>query len=372
MRILHVATPTSSGRVERLIHAMAGAQRAQGDEVHIATLTGDPHQGRRVGELGPRNSLSRLRSAEHWGRFSQIEDLGRRFRPDVVHTHASRAEELATRVARQADAAIVTTVHGEVDLDLHDRRHRWSHVVRERDGIVAVSDPMGTQLLTAGVPADRLRIIPDAVPYAPPRIFRSRARETLGLPADRWLIGWIGDLCHEEGLDLLLDALALLPDLGISVAILGDGPERSRLARQAQSLRVDQLISWCGSVTEAARFLPAFDLLVVSARARDSSDLLLSAMSACVPILATEAPGVSGTVTPAAAMIIPPDDPVELAAAIHHARAYPENIVRRSLRAHVRWSRLSDTKQWAMNYSRAYEAAIRRRRSPSPEFARTS
>jgi len=372
MRILHVATPSASGRVERLVRSMANAQRAQGDDVHVATLTVDPGEARRIEDRGTRGAAPRRTSGEHWGRSREIEDLGRRLRPDVVHAHASRAEPVATRVAQEARAAIVTTVHGEPDLDLHDRRHQWLHVVRERDGIVAVSDPMETQLLAAGIPADRLHVIPDAVPYSPPLLFRSRAREALGLPADRWMIGWIGELRHDEGLDLLLDALALLPDRGFGVAILGDGPERSRLARQARTLGVDQALTWCGSITESARFLPAFDLFVRSARARDGSDILLSAMSACVPILTTEVPGISGTVTPAAAMIIPPDDPVELAAAIQHASAYPESIARRSLRAHVRWSRLSDTRQWAANYRRAYEAAIRRRRVPPPELAQTN
>lgn len=368
MRVLHVATPSPSGRVERLVTSMAGAQRGQGDEVHVATLSTSRDPSRFLDELGARNITAHAMCAsgrDYRAQQREIEALGHRLRPDIVHTHGCPADVLAAKACRRTGAAVVTTMHGSANIEVQDRRREWlrRRAMRECDGIVAVSEAMAVELLRQGVPRDRLHLIPDTIPLSGPQVFRGAARRALEIPSEQWVIGWAGSLQHADGLDLLLEALALLPDPTLGLAVLGDGPERDRLIRQARALRIDDRVTWCGAVPAAERFVSGFDLLAVSARDRVPATLLREAMGAFIPIVATSSPDLLETITPATAVVVPPENPLELAAAIHFVRAYPGSAARRSLRAYVRRSRSSDVGRWAQTYSRVYEAAIAKRRA---------
>jgi glycosyltransferase involved in cell wall biosynthesis len=80
-------------------------------------------------------------------------------------------------------------------------------------------------------------------------------------------------------------------------------------------------------------------------------------MASCIPIVATTVGGVPETVSPTTALLVPPEDPAALCAAIHNVRRDPGAAARRSLRAHVRSARRSDPARWAADYARAYTAA---------------
>lgn len=368
-RVLHISTASRAAGLERVIADMAEAQRGRGDEVHIAALTSRTASSRLLQDIGDRRIATHLLHAAQGdlhGQRAEIEGLVRRIRPDIVHAHGLRVEMLVAKACRRAGAAVVATLHTD-GLDPIDRRPDWLRrsLVRECDGVIAISELMATTLLREGVPAERLHVIPDSLPNAGPRLPAQRAREALGIPMDRWVIGWVGALDHSDGLDLLLDALALLPDPQVGLAVLGDGEEQARLHRQAQALGLGARVTWCGAVPDPGRFLPGFDLLAVSARAGGPRPIMLEAMSTFIPVVATVAQGQPGAVTPATALLVPGEDPHELAAGIHHVRSFPGSAARRSLRAHVRWSRRCDAERWVAEYARAYDSALRRRRTVS-------
>jgi glycosyltransferase involved in cell wall biosynthesis len=173
----------------------------------------------------------------------------------------------------------------------------------------------------------------------------------------------VGRLSHEKGLDVLLEALGVERDPQIDLVVIGDGPERARLQRQARSLGLAARITWCGAMPGADRFFSAFDLLVLSSRTEGSPIVLLEAMSACVPVVAAAVGGVPETVTPATALLVPPEDPDALAEAIRNVRRYPGAAARRSLRAHVRSTARSDPERWAACYAEAYRSAVAHRKT---------
>jgi glycosyltransferase involved in cell wall biosynthesis len=366
MRVLHVATPSAVGGLERVVASLAEAQQAQGDDVHVATLTGAPEGAQFLGTLALHNIDTHAGSAsgrDYWQQRADIGRLGRRLRPDVVHTHGYHADVVAAPSCHRTGAAVVTTLHGFTGGGVKNRCYEWlqRRAVRECDGIVAVSQAMAEELTRTGLSTDQLHVIPNILPPPGPRLFRGAARRSLGVAAERFVVGWVGRLSHEKGLDLLLDALALAEDDEIDLAVLGDGPERQRLMRQARTLGIDPRVVWCGTVPGADRFFPAFDLLVLSSRTEGSPIVLLEAMSACVPIVATEVGGVPETVSPSTALLVPPEDPVALATAIRTVRKDGAGAARRSLRAHVRSARISDPRSWAAKYARVYDAAKTRR-----------
>lgn len=368
MRVLHVAAPGPVGGLEQVLVALASAQRSVGNEVHVATLSGSPVVRPLLDRLDRRDVITHTvisGERDYWGQRDELARLAADLRPDVVHTHGYRADVLSAAACDRAGAAAVTTLHGFTGGDLKNRCYEWlqRRSIRNYDGVVAVSTAMADRLTRKGLPPDRVHVIPNVLPPPGPRLFRGAARRCLGVASDRWVIGWVGRLSHEKGLDILLEALARTPDRNIDLVVLGDGPERRRLEHFAELLGVNGRVRWCGMVAGADRFFSAFDLLVLSSRTEGCPIVLLEAMSACIPIIATAVGGIPETVTPATALLVPPEEPEALASAIANVRHDPGAAARRSLRAHVRSSRRSDPTRWVASYADVYRAAVGRRRA---------
>ena len=366
MRVLHVAAPAAFGGLERVVTTLAAAQCEGGDEVHVATLSADPGSEAFCDNLARRGIVTHLVDIPprgYWRQHAAIADLGRQLRPDVVHTHGYQADVIAGAAARRAAAAVVTTLHGFTRGGMRNRCYEWlqRRLARRCDAVVAVSDAIARELTDTGLPPEMVHVIPNVLPPPGPRLTRAAARRVLGVGEERWVIGWAGRLSREKGLDVLLDALALDPHPDYDLVVMGDGPERQALMAQAEQLGIRQRVTWSGIVPGAERYFGGFDLLVLSSRTEGSPIVLLEAMAAGVPIVATAVGGVTELLSPATATLVPPEDPAALREAIRTVHADPVMARRRAMRAHVRSARRSDPRRWASRYAEAYGAALARR-----------
>lgn len=363
MRILHIVAPSPFGGLERVVTALALAQRDAGDEVHVATMARTPAGETFLEGLARRGiAIHPARAGEraYWQQRRDLAALALTLRSEIVHTHGYLADIIAAPACRRSGAAVVSTMHGFTGVDLKVRGYEWlqCRTVRRHDAVVAVSGLLARQLARAGVPAERLQVIPNVPPGAGQALTRTEARRGLRLDDDAWVIGWVGRLSREKGLDILLEALARLPDPRVRLAVIGDGPERGPLHRRAEALGLDPRVTWCGAIPEAERYYPAFDLLVVSSRTEGSPLVLLEAMASGTPLVATEVGGIPETVATDQALLVPPEDPAALADAIGDVRAGPESAARRAGLARARSVRSSDPVGWAARYGAVYREAI--------------
>ena len=133
-------------------------------------------------------------------------------------------------------------------------------------------------------------------------------------------IGYAGRLVPEKGLDVLLAACAALPPaLDWTLNLLGDGPERGRLADTARELGIDGRVRFLGRVpsTQAAQFYRTLDVLVLPSLSRPNwveqfGRVLTEAMACGVPVIGSrsgEIPWVVGD----AGLIFPEGDAGALA-----------------------------------------------------------
>jgi glycosyltransferase involved in cell wall biosynthesis len=366
MRVLHVAAPAAFGGLEQVVSTLAAAQRAGGDEVHVATLSADPGAAAFCGPLARQGITTHLVDAPprgYWRQHGAIVALGRRIRPDVVHTHGYQADVIAGPAGRRTASAVVTTLHGFTRGGFRNRCYEWlqRRLAHRCDAIIAVSEAIARELAATGVPDGKLHVIPNVLPPPGPRLTRKAARRALGVGEERWVVGWVGRLSREKGLDLLLDALALDPHPEYDLVVMGDGPERDALVAQAEQLGLSDRVTWAGVIPGAERYFAGFDLLVLSSRTEGSPIVLLEAMAAGTPIVATAVGGVTELLTPLTAALVPPEDPAALRAAIGAVHADPARARRRALRARDRAARRADPFRWASRYAEAYGAALARR-----------
>jgi glycosyltransferase involved in cell wall biosynthesis len=364
--LAHVTAPGEFGGLERVVAALAKGQRAGGHDVHVAVVL-DPGRGADhplVAELReggvathiltpPRRAYRRERR--------QVRELCAAIRPAVVHTHGYRADVVASGAARSLGIPLVTTVHGFTGGDWKNRvyellqRRAW----RRYDAVVAVSRPLGERL-SSRLPAEVVRVVPNAWAAGAAALDRAAARAVLGLSPEGRRVGWVGRLTAEKGADVLLESVPALPD-GVGVSFLGAGRESARLAARIAQLGAADRVRLHGAVPDAGRLLRAFDVLVLSSRTEGTPIVLFEAMAAGVPVVATAVGGVPDVVTPDEALLVPPESPAELAAGVAAVLGDAPAALARAEAARRRLVERFAPGPWLAAYEEVYRQVTERR-----------
>ncbi len=369
MVVLHVVAPGQIGGIERVVQLLTHQQARAGDQVHVAAV---------LDRATPDNPLLAdleaggvtvhpivLPERAYWRERAAIRQLARTLRPGVVHTHGYRPDIVDAGVARRLGIPTVSTVHGFSGGDWKNRLYErlQERAFRRFDAVVAVSRPMAARLIRDRVSPERVHIVQNAWHETAQPLDRARARRALGLPDAEFIVGWAGRLSGEKGPDVLLDALVHLRDLPIRASVLGDGREQSALRARARQLDVERCVRWHGIVPDAGRHFAAFDVFVLSSRTEGTPMVLLEAMAAGVPIVATRAGGVPDMLSSAEALLVPAEDPVALAAAVRAVRGDPEAAAARARAASARLARDFRVEPWVARYRMVYERAESVRRA---------
>jgi glycosyltransferase involved in cell wall biosynthesis len=278
----------------------------------------------------------------------------------IAHTHGYRADVVDANALRGPRVHTVTTVHGFAGGGWRNRLYEGlqRRAFRGFDAVVAVSERQRQELMDRHVPATRLHLIPNGYQATTALLSRDQARAALGLPPGAFVIGWVGRLGQEKGLDVLLSSLALVRDRPITLAVIGTGRERASLEAMAAASGIASAIRWMGLVPDAARFFPAFDLFVLSSRTEGTPIALFEAMDAGIPIVATAVGGVPAVVRTSEALLVPSEDPAGLAEALRMAYDDPAPGRARSVAARRRLVEVYGVEPWLDRYEQVYAGLV--------------
>lgn len=181
------------------------------------------------------------------------------------------------------------------------------HLVGNTHGIV-------TYLRGHGVAADHAHYLPNFVEDFATTSGASRAE--LGVPNGVPLVLGLGRLHPVKGFDLLIRAMASLPEAFCVIA--GEGPERPRLESLILELSLAHRVFLSGWRRDAGALLKAADLFISSSRHEPLGNMILEAWSARRPVLAARAAGPTELIAHGSdGILVPIDDPAALAAAAH-------------------------------------------------------
>jgi len=259
---------------------------------------------------------------------------------DLVHCNSTKAAIIGRIAARIACVpAVFYTVHGCVLNEPMPRPvfllywiFEWFTGLMTTQFIAVSQRDRATLMRYHVAPGRKIAVIPNGIDPGPPPLpdrqrRRTDARNALGLPLDAIVIGTIANFYPTKALDVLVHATALvtdeLPDLRL--VIIGDGPERPTVERLIGELALYERIVLPGQRSDGRQFLPAFDQFVLASRKEGMPLALLEAMAAGLPVIVTNVGGMPEVVDYGhAGLIIPPEDPEELAAAILDLIARPE------------------------------------------------
>jgi glycosyltransferase involved in cell wall biosynthesis len=357
--ILHVLAPAQVGGLEQVVHALAVGHCAAGHRVCVAAVVSqDPAEHPFIENLraeGVDVRVAQVSPRAYARERAFIRELCRELQPDVVHTHGYRPDVVDSGVARALGIGTVSTVHGFIALTLRGRVYEWiqRRWLRRFAAVAAVSRPQVALLRKAGVSADRIQLLPNAWSEQCGRLSSGSARAQLRIPPNVFHVGWVGRLSSEKGADVLVAALSHLRDLPLVVSFIGDGPERAQLTAGAATAGETRL-RWHGFIANAGRLYASFDAFVLSSRTEGTPIALLEAMAAEIPVVATAVGGVPDIVSPADALLVPPDDPAALAAAIRRVYDDRSSAAARARSASQRLQRDFAREPWLASYEALY------------------
>ena len=197
---------------------------------------------------------------------------------------------------------------------------------------LAISRAVADELRRAGLAPDRLALLPNVLdPDDQPVVAPATARAELGLRGDDEVLLAVGQVVPWKGWDVLLAAAAQLAPRRPRLRLVLAGADRwgehpafaAQLRARAASPPLAGHVVWVGWSARVPALLAAADLLVLPSRGEPFGRVLLEAMAARRPVVATTG-GPSDVVRPGVTgWLVPPGDPAALAAALDRALALP-------------------------------------------------
>ncbi|MDP3778476.1 MAG: glycosyltransferase family 4 protein [bacterium] len=347
-KILLCITKAAAGGAQKYIYDIAIHLPA--DRFDIAVVAGAS------GPLFVRLQESRIRtiSVPSLGRdISPINELKSFFnlarifineKPDIIHLNSSKMGAMGAAAAF-VSKLLTLNFKPRVVFTVHGWGFREDRNMAQRAAIFAVSwisSRFHNHVITINtadhkdsktfIPHKRISLIPLGISI-PAFLPRKQAREFFskksGTPIneDTLLLGVTAELNKNKGLTHLIDAISRLPasEADVRCIIMGEGEERARLTQQIKTLDLENRVVLTGFVTDAYRYLPAFDLFVLPSVKEGLPYAMMEAMNAKLPIIASRVGGIPDLIAhETSGLLTPAKDSLTLAAHISRLIASPE------------------------------------------------
>jgi glycosyltransferase involved in cell wall biosynthesis len=254
----------------------------------------------------------------------------RRTRPDLVHVHSRRGADVWGGIGalRAAVPAVLTRRVDNPDVALIGTLK-----YRLYRRVVAISGDIRQRLLRQGVPADKLALVHSAVKAADaqPQLSERRFRQLFQISEQALVIAVIGQLIPRKGQAFML---AAWPEILASyhrarLILFGDGPDQSRLRRQAARAGIANSVIFAGYRADLHNYLGDLDLVVHPATSEGLGVCLLEAQAAGVPVVASRVGGIPEAVDDqVTGTLVPSADPEAMARAVIELLGHPERRAR--------------------------------------------
>ena len=319
-RVLHIINGEHYSGAERVQDLLALRLPSEGYEVGFAYVKqGRFHHERQAQQVPTYQATMRrpwdLKPARY------LADVIRREGYDLIHAHTVRSIIAARYAAKLSGVPFVYHVHSPTLRDsthwLTNRCKAWAEWVCLRDAarILCVSHSLAAHMATQGCPRHTLQVVANGVPVRGPLPLRDR-------PEKRWTLGTIALFRPRKGTEVLLDAVAQLRAHGHDVTLRAVGPFESPgyqylLKDRARELGIESSVEWLGFTNDVEAELDRMDLMVLPSLFGEGLPMVvLEAMAAGVPVVATAVQGVPEVLDDGHGVMTEPGDAPALAAGI--------------------------------------------------------
>jgi len=229
---------------------------------------------------------------------SEVSRYLRELGAGVVLCHGYKPDIIGYLAARKADIPAIGVSRGWTGASARVRFYEWMdrRVLRRMSHVVCVSEGQAKKVRAAGVAPEKVSVIRnsiDAGRFASPDSEGRQRLETLFTIKPRYIVLAVGRLSPEKGFERLIEAArdvrAQRPEVGF--VLIGEGPLREPLQRQIDAAGLQSSFILAGFRRDVDTLMPHADLLVQSSYTEGLPNVVLEAMAAAVPVVATEVGG---------------------------------------------------------------------------------
>lgn len=340
MKIVSVMTSVTRGGAEYAAVRLLDALAARGHEGVLLTSHPDTAEGTRVAarhvDLGPKlgsRTWPRVTAASPLVLRRLRDELEREAPYDVLLLHFKKEQLLAPALPARLRPRLAWAEWGPLPLPLRTGvpGALYRRAARGVDAVLAISEGTRESLVQAGVPAERVAVVPNAIDpeWARPNAAAGAAqRRALGIPEDAFVIGCLTRFNVKKRNEVAIDAVARLarePGPGTHLLLIGQGETEAQLRARAAPLG-DAVHFLKSSGDDPPQLLSACDAVVFCPSPTEGEPLAISiGMLTARPVVATAAEGASALIRPGTGAIAQPDhDAAAVAALLAAYRADPE------------------------------------------------
>jgi glycosyltransferase involved in cell wall biosynthesis len=234
--------------------------------------------------------------------IAELKSLIKHKRPDVIQTHNVKSHFIIRLSGLWRDIPWIAFHHGYTTTDFKMRAYnqldRWS--LRKAHRVVTMNKMFANHLIQAGASREGMRILHNAIDVEGILNVNleeaTKLKNKLRITEDESVIIAIGRLSLEKGQIDLIRAFAKLlqrqVNLQTKLVLVGEGPERERLEQEINLLKIKEHVVFTGQVSDVKPFYAIADVIALPSHSEGSPNVLLEAMAANVPVVATSVGGV--------------------------------------------------------------------------------
>lgn len=295
MNILHISRTMGQGGAEKIVYQLCKDNKK--DHLIVAS-TGGVYVGKLM-ECGVQNKyipdIDNKSPYEMIKTFFLLNSIVHKEKIDIIHTH-HRMAAFYVRMLQVFNKKIkhVYTAHNV----FYGRRWLLRFALQKAN-IIAVGNGVKDNLHNEyGVPRNKIRIIYNAVDTEYDKSYKNPTLQDLK-QRKKIVVGSIGRLCEQKGMDILLKATALIKDElpEVSIVIVGDGELKKELLGLAHALEIEDIAYFLGYQSNVLALINEMDFVVLSSRWEGLPLTPIEVFSQSKTIIATNIPGNNEIVT---------------------------------------------------------------------------
>jgi glycosyltransferase involved in cell wall biosynthesis len=218
-----------------------------------------------------------------WRSIQLTVEISRLHHIDLLHAHMPKAHVLAGLAGCLLHKPVVATIHG-----MNVTSHELGITRGVGSYIITNCQESFTQALAMGIPPEKLYLVRNGVDtksFSRKKSAGRQLHDSIHVPLNTRLVGFVGRLEHEKGPDLFIRAADYVhqqyPDVHFVIA--GEGSMRGEIEKMCKQMRLDQHVHFVGWLNDTASLYSNLDILAHTSRSDGTSLVLLEAMACECP-----------------------------------------------------------------------------------------
>lgn len=294
IRVLHVAE--AAGGVERYLETLLKYSKDEVENILVCSQNYDIdkftgivnhiEQIKMKHEISPKNDIASVKL---------IHSLIRKYKPDIVYAHSSKAGALARLANMGLSSKCIYNPHGWAFNMRQSKKKKMMYVEIEKiaarfcDKIICISDAEKNSALKYKIcPKDKLQVIYNGIDFEE---FNKEISQKVKVPfpEDSFIVGMVGRLSEQKAPDIFVKVAKLIKEKipNACFLIVGDGELRPEIESQIKELKLEKSFYITGWVDNPAAYMKLMNVGMLLSRWEGFGLVLPEYMLAKVPIVAT-------------------------------------------------------------------------------------